>query len=119
MSLLVDVYRQNATGEMELLGPNDLVEEQAGLEAYRGTIYGGRVARLLNLRLLPLLAERDLHVEGDELATLKSEADLVLANIGMFANQVCADVDSLRSHLKNILAAIRRAQQEGGGVLIW
>jgi len=29
----------------------------AGLEGYRVTFYGGRAARLLNLRLLPLLDE--------------------------------------------------------------
>ena len=119
MTLLVDAYRQNAIGEMEFLDPRDLSEELAGLEASRATFYGGRAARSLNLRLLPLLAERDLHVEGHDLTTLKDEANLVLANIGMFKEQACAGVDSLRSHVQNILTAITRAEHEGGGVVIW
>jgi hypothetical protein len=69
--------------------------------------------------LLPLLAERDLCVNGDGLTMLKDEANLVLENIGFFVDQAGADVNFLRSRIQNILAAVERAQQEGGGVLIW
>jgi hypothetical protein len=119
MSLLVDVYRDNAVGEMEFLDPKDPSEEMAGLDVFRETFYGGRAARSLGLRLLPLLAERDLCVNGDGLTMLKDEATVVLENIGIFMDQAGTDVDFLRSHIQNILAAVERAQQEGGGVVIW
>jgi hypothetical protein len=119
MSLLVDAYRQNAIGEMEFLEPEDPAKEVAGLEVHRVTFYAGQAAQTLGLRLLPSLAERDLYVEGEHLATLKDEANLVLANISMFMEQARADIESLRSRIQNILSAIERAQQERGGVVIW
>jgi hypothetical protein len=119
MSLLVDVYRDNAVGEMEFLDPQDPAKEIAGLEVFRETFYGGHAARSLGLRLLPSLAERDLYVKGDGLTTLQNEAILVLENISLFRDQAGADIEFLRSRIRNILAAVERAQQEGGGVVIW
>ena len=119
MGLLVDAFRQNSLGEMEFLDPHDPSMESAGLETDRATFYGGEAARSLGLRLLPLLVERDLCVEGEDLRRLKDEAIVVLANVIRFVDQAHADVDCLRGQIQNILAAIERAQQEGGGVVIW
>jgi hypothetical protein len=69
--------------------------------------------------LLPTLVERDLVAEGGDLVALEVEARLVLANISKFTEQAGADGESLPLRIQNILDAIDRARQAGGGVVIW
>ena len=70
MSLLVNVYTRRRW--QDGLEPNDHSEELAGFEVFRKTCYGGQTARSLGLRLLPVLADVDLYVEG-RLQTMQCE----------------------------------------------
>jgi hypothetical protein len=119
MSLLVNVYIRDEEGQMVFLDPKDHSEELAGFESYRKTFYGGQAARSLGLRLLPLLAEQDLHVAGDDLTKLENELKLVLENITTFTEQAVASSDDLRFRVQNILRAVQRAREARGSVVIW
>jgi hypothetical protein len=119
MSLLVNVYIRDEDGQMVFLDPKDHSEELAGFESYRQTFYGGQAARSLGLRLLPLLAEQDLHVDGDGLTKLDEELRLVLENITTFTDQAGASSEHLCFRVQNILRAIQRARELHGSVVIW
>jgi hypothetical protein len=119
MTLLVNAYKRDEAGKMIFLDPEDHAQELAGVEVFRKTFYGGRAARSLGLRLFPFLAEGDLYCEGDNLAALHLEADLISQNIGLFTEEAAADNEKLQFRINNILAAITRAQRAGGGVVIW
>ncbi|MEX0702315.1 MAG: hypothetical protein WD069_09490 [Planctomycetales bacterium] len=119
MSLSVHAYTRDAAGNMTFVEPNDKSKDLAGFEVFRTTFYGGNTARSLGLRLLPLLPERDLYVEGEELSNLKEEAILILQNIESFTAEASAVSDVLRVRVENILDAIGRAQSVHGCVVIW
>jgi hypothetical protein len=119
MSLSVNVYKRDETGEMVIIEPGDASQELAGFEVFRTTFYGGKTAKSLGLRLLPTLAERDLYVEWEDLSRLKCEVELVLRNIDLFTNEATADSDVLRFRVQNIRDAIERAQEAHASVVIW
>jgi hypothetical protein len=119
MSLSVHAYVRNGSGKMEILAPEDHSQTLAGFETYRKTFYGGQVARSLGLRLLSSLAEADLYCEGEELLNLRHEASVVLRNINVLAEEAGAESESMQFRVRNILAAIERAQSAQGGVVIW
>src|SRR5262249_42497493 len=119
MSLLVNVYTRSDVGEIVILEPNDHSEELAGFEVFRKTFYGGQTARRFGLRLLPVLAEGDLYVEGRDLEVLQTEAELVLQNIDRFIDEAVAEVETLRFRVQNIRNAALRARTVNGGVIVW
>jgi hypothetical protein len=119
MSLLVNAYTRGDGGEMVILESNDPSEELAGFEVFRKTFYGGQTARSLGLRLLPVLADADLYVEGRDLDVLQAEAELVLQNVDRFADEAAASPEMLRFRMQNILNAVARAQAANGGVVVW
>lgn len=119
MSLLVHAYTRDAVGNMIFVEPDDKSKDLAGFEVFRTTFYGGNTARSLGLRLLPLLAGRDLYVEADDLSRLKEETIIILQNIESFMAEASASSDVLRVRVENILDAIDRAQIVHGCVVIW
>jgi hypothetical protein len=119
MSLLVNAYTRGDGGEMVILEPNDHSEELAGFEVFRKTFYGGQTARSLGLRLLPILADADLYVEGRDLEILQAESKLVVQNIYRFVEEAAAETERLRFYMQNILNAIARARTVNGGVVVW
>ncbi|MEI8383318.1 MAG: hypothetical protein WCJ09_24585 [Planctomycetota bacterium] len=119
MTLSVHAYRRNEAGEMEFIEPSDGSQDVAGFESFRKTFYGGNMARLFGLRLLPSLAESNVFAEGNDLAALHNEATIIMQNLEQFAPEAKADVATLRFRVQNILGAVNRAQQAHGGVVIW
>jgi len=119
MSLLVNAYTRGDGGEMVILEPKDHSEELAGFEVFRKTFYGGQSARSLGLRLLPVLADADLYVEGPDLDALQSEAEVVLQNIDHFVDEAGAEAETLRFRVQNIVNATVRARTANGGVVVW
>jgi hypothetical protein len=119
MSLLVNVYTRDENGKMEFIDPEDSSEELAGFEAFRRTFYGGQTALSMGLQLLPQLAQTDLYCEFAELEQLKEEANMIQKNVGSFTREAGKDEECLQFRIKNILAAISRAERVGGGVVIW
>jgi hypothetical protein len=119
MSLSVNVFTRDETGKIIIHDAHDQSQELAGFEVFRKTFYGGPMALSLGLSLLPVLAERDLYVEGDDLGRLQEEAKLVLRNVVSFARAAAADSEVLRLRAQNILDATERAKKAGGGVVIW
>jgi hypothetical protein len=116
MTLLVNVYRYEESGEMIILEPNNHSEELAGFESYRNTFYGSQVAKSLGLQLLPTLANTNLYVESQDLINLQLEAELILQNMFLF---IGIDAETIQFRIHNILKAIAQAREIGGGVVIW
>jgi hypothetical protein len=119
MTLSVHAYTRDAAGNMMFVEPTGSSKDLAGFEAFRTTFYGGNTARSLGLRLLPLLSERDLYVEAEDLLRLKEEAILILQHIELFSAEASVVSDVLRVRVENILDAIDRAQSVHGSVVIW
>jgi hypothetical protein len=145
MSLIVYAYKRDpATGEMSDLDnkPTPPHSDLAGFESWRQSVYGSPTARALNLVLLASLGNRDVYAEGADLDGLKSEVDILLANVSTIAPggkdergnrimsafalqggvQVPVDHESaIRFRLENILEAVRLAKEVtdgSGGVYI-
>lgn len=119
MSLSINVYIRGPDGRMDILRPEEHAQELAGFESYRQRLYGSRAARALGLRLLPTLDGGDLFAERAEVARLRAEAEVALANLEMFIPESGASAESLRPRFENIIAAAVRAEEVGGGVVIW
>ncbi|QEH35592.1 hypothetical protein OJF2_41450 [Aquisphaera giovannonii] len=119
MSLLVNAYVRDPRGEMSFIEPDEPAQELAGFEPYRRSLYGGRAAASLGLRLLPGLVEGDVYAEGEDLARLRFEAEKALLNIDLFEAESGAPAEQLRPRFQNILMAVGRAEQVGGEVVIW
>lgn len=120
MSLLVNVYTRDASGKMIFHDPKDYSDELAGGESYRKTLYGSKAAQSLGLSLLPkLTANASLYVEGEDLARLQREAELILQHLGLFTEEADTDCECLRQRPLNILHAAQRAIELQGGVVIW
>jgi hypothetical protein len=146
MSLIVYAYkRDRATRKMSDLDakPTPPRNELAGFESWRQSVYGSPTARSLNLVLLVSLGQnQDVYAEGADLDRLKSEVEILLANVNTIApggkdqqgNQIInafalqggvrvpADHESaIRFRLENILEALRLAKEVtngSGGVYI-
>ena len=146
MSLSVQAYRRNpVTNERVYLAPTPPCNDVAGFEAYRRTVYGCMTARQLGLTLLPSLGEGvDISAEGEDLAQLRREVDLLLANLPAIAVDAAAPASrvilglvvvdapgedggaplprnveaeaAIRFRLENILNAIQLAQQQTDGI---
>ena len=145
MSLMVQAYRRDPlTNEQVVLVPTPPRNDLAGFETWRRTVYGCVTMRQLGLQLLPSLAERNIMAEGEDLAQLRREVEIVLANLpaiavdaaaprkrlvlGLFvvhapndakAEPVPRDLaaeESIRFRLENIWEAIRLAQQQTEGI---
>ncbi len=119
MSLSVHAYFRTVDGEMSFIEPPDPSQDLAGFESYRKTLYGSRAAVSLGLKILPKLANGDICVEGEELEQLRSDVELAFFNVALFVTEAGARTEDLRPRFENILNAIRRAQEAGGGVVIW
>lgn len=116
MSLLVNAYTRDEAGQTSFIEPNDQSYTLAGPESFRTTFYGGQTARSLGLRLLPSLAVEDLYVEGQDLSTLRVEAQILLQNIDQFTVE---NAETMQFRVRNILNAVELAQNAKGGVVIW
>ena len=119
MSLLVNAYTRGPDGRMTMIEPGDHSQELAGFESYRQHLYGSRAARALGLQLLPTLNSSDVYAEGEDVERLRAEAELAIANIGLFEEETGASSESLRVRFQNIIATTHRATEVGGGVVIW
>jgi hypothetical protein len=119
MTLVVNAYVRDSSGAIDFIEPDSPSEELAGFESYRQKLYGSQAAVSLGLRLLPSLATEDVYAEGPDLERLRGEAELALANIGLFEAESGASAESLRPRFENIICAVHRASRVGGGVVIW
>lgn len=119
MSLLVNAFKRGESGEIVILEPNYQSEELAGPEGFRNTFYGGQTARNFGLRLLPVLTDKDLYVEGADIDLLQAEVEVVLQNIEHFVGEAGAEAETLRFRMENIMSAIAKARAANGGVVLW
>jgi hypothetical protein len=119
MTLVVNAYIRDSSGSMDIIELDSPSQELAGFESYRQKLYGSQVAVLLGLTLLPSLTTKDVYAEGSDLGQLLSEAELAIANIGLFEAESGVIAESLRARFENIICAVHRASRLGDGVVIW
>lgn len=119
MTLLVHTFVRGRSGRPHLLDDPPDGSDMAGFESCRTDLWRSKQVRALGARFLPELASCDLYVEPedieeflDECALLRRYAAALDAHCGYREGYVA-------ERLANITAAARRAQDVGGGVLVW
>jgi hypothetical protein len=121
MSLCVDVYlAPAASGDMQLLEPVRPGGDLAGHEVCRHDLWGSPVVIGLGAVVLPALRDGDIYAEGPQmLADLDRDCRLILDHIDAVAAGTPFDEEYIRYRTGNIRAAIERARQLGGHVVVW
>ena len=117
MSLLVSAYRRLPDGHLEWIDMPEPGAELAGFESTRKTFWGSTMAQRLGLRLVTELEHHDVYAEGDALAVLEHEIDILMKNLHLFP----AHDGYWQQRLGNVKRAIEvaRAISDGtGGVYI-
>ncbi|TKA08352.1 hypothetical protein [Actinacidiphila oryziradicis] len=125
MSLLVDVFVIEESGATRFLDVPPESSDMAGFEIWRTVVWGSEAVRSLGARFLPRLADGDCEVAPDQVQDFLTECALVREKLALIALRM--DPARSREHhmyevgirLDNFVDAGRRAQQAGGGVLIW
>lgn len=116
MSLSVWTYVYAENGERKYL-ETERGKDLAGFESWRNTFYGSDFVKNLNLRKLYSLKEGDLWVEGKELIELETEVKTFLQNLDKFVKRA-DDKSGFEFRLQNILDAVKKAKETGGGVVV-
>ncbi len=111
MSLLVYAYQRalgKGTADFIPLEPSDGYSELAGFETWRTEVWGSSALIELGARILPRLAVGDIYAEGDEIADLEADVNLVLEHGRTLFG---ADgFESVETRAQNILDAVRIAR---------
>jgi hypothetical protein len=118
MTLIVNTFIRTANGGMDFVDV-DHSDELAGFESCRTDLWGHVSVRALGLKLLPTLAEQDIYAEGDDIRQLESDVHLLLSHVMTVAEKTKYSTDFINHRCQNMLNAIRRAREVGGGVVIW
>ena len=125
MSLSVDVWLPAEGGQLEILTPAFEGADLAGFERWRMTVWGSEAVRALGARFFPVLADGDLTVQPDQMDAFLAECALIRASVELIAprsdpgESIPQYVEQISARLANIEAAAERAQQLGGGLVIW
>ncbi|MFI0740197.1 hypothetical protein ACH4PU_19225 [Streptomyces sp. NPDC021100] len=125
MSLSVDVFLVGEDGRIRVLEVPDGCSDLAGFERWRTTVWGSQAVRSSGARFFPVLADGDLRVDADQVRAFRRECAVLRENLeeivagvepGMAADRLRGQ---LPARLANIEDAARRAEEVGGGVLVW
>ncbi|MDH6548429.1 hypothetical protein M2160_002542 [Streptomyces sp. SAI-117] len=125
MSLLVEVFVREPDGGLRILDVPEGVYQSGGFESWRTTVWGSEFVRALGARFLPVLAEDDLYVEAEDVPAFRREVALVRSRLDEVAHgtqrprTVEEHRHQIETRLRIIEDSIRKAEEIGGGVLIW
>ena len=117
MSLTVNTYTGEGTTYQSIYVEHS--EELFGFEVCRRELWGHPIMPRLGLSLLPSLKDTDICAEGESpLAQLEAEARLILAQMAQIETATKYTEEFVAFRLQNLLRAIARARELGGGVYI-
>ncbi len=125
MSLLVDVFTADESGESRFLDIPDGSSALAGFESWRTTVWGSETVHALGARFFPQLAGDDLRVAPEDVPEFIKEVLLLQNNIESIAARmdspkpIAQRTSEIADRLNNVLDAAQRALQVRGGVQIW
>ncbi|MFF4400667.1 hypothetical protein [Streptomyces sp. NPDC001480] len=125
MSLTVEVFVREPDGTTRILDVPDDMYRSGGFESWRTTVWGSEFVRSLGARFLPVLADRDLHVEAGDVPEFQREVALLRSRLDDVAHRterprtVEEHRHQIETRLRIIEESIRKALEIGGGVLIW
>ncbi|MBZ4321407.1 hypothetical protein [Streptomyces huiliensis] len=125
MSLSVDVFLVDEDGAVHLLDVPEGCSDLAGFEQWRTTVWGSEAVRASGARFLPVLADGDLRVDAGQVRAFRRECAALRENLeevlaGLRPLRTVDELrDQLSARLANIEDAAWRAEEAGGGVLIW
>ncbi|GAA1406805.1 hypothetical protein GCM10009639_55050 [Kitasatospora putterlickiae] len=124
MSLLVEVFTTDESGNSRFPDVPDGSSDLAGFESWRSTVWGSERVRSLGARFFPQLAGDTLCVAPADVPEFIQEVFLLQSNVESIAagmdspTPVTHRVGQIADRLDNILDAAQRAIQIGGGVQI-
>ncbi|WP_282693407.1 hypothetical protein [Streptomyces sp. CC208A] len=118
MSLLVHTFVLDADGTWELLEDPPGGLTLAGFESTRGKLWGSTGMRALGARFFPRLDGDDLHVQPEEVEDFLAECEAVPPHLAALAEHSGCTEEYVTARFGNIVAAARRAEEVGGGVLV-
>ena len=119
MTLLVHTYLRRADGGDDFLDDPPDGRDMAGFESCRTRLWGAEPVRALGARFLPELASCDLYVEPEDVEEFLAECELLRPHAAALDAHCGYREGYVAERLANITAAARRAQDVGGGVLVW
>lgn len=97
----------------------DSSADLAGFERCRRDLWGHEFVRGLGVTLLPRLAEGDIYAEGEDIGRLESDTQCLLTHVTSVSEATRYTAEFITQRCQNILGAVRRAREVGGGVVIW
>ncbi|MFI6060100.1 hypothetical protein [Streptomyces sp. NPDC051286] len=121
----MDVFVVGADGKRQVLDVPEECSDLAGFESWRTTVWGSEVVRSLGAQFFPVLADTDLQVEAGQVPEFRRECAVLRKNLEeiVAGGSPVRTAEELRrqisERLANIEDAARRAEEMGGGVLIW
>jgi hypothetical protein len=113
------VSDSEAPNGYQILDEPEDVSSAAGPEAARTKLWGSKAAQDLGAAFLPQLAERDLRIQPSDVEAFAGECAVLAANLAVLSAASGYDEERILAYLRNVVRAAERAQQAGGGVLIW
>jgi hypothetical protein len=119
VTLSVDVFVIGEDGRPTVLDVPKGHSDLAGFEKWRTKVWASPAVRALGARFFPRLDGDNLDVQPDEVPAFLSECALLRANLAEVAVRADVRPESIDFRLANIERAAHRAQEVGGGVVVW
>ncbi|MFI1972020.1 hypothetical protein [Streptomyces cinnamoneus] len=119
MSLSVHTFVYDADGGRDFLEDPPHGKELAGFESARARLWGSEAIHDVGARFFPRLHGHDLWVEPDEVDDFLAECEAIRPHLDHLAEQGGYHAEYVAERFDNIVAAARRAKDEGGGIVVW
>lgn len=119
VSISVDVYLRNDSGNLVILTTPPEESDLVGHDDTRHTLWGSPTVRALGATVVVGLSRGDVWVDFGQLDDLVTDCELILKHLTEVAAAAGRGEDYLRFRVGNLLAATERARAHRAGVVIW
>lgn len=119
VSISVDVYLRNDSGNLVILTTPPEESDLVGHDDTRHTLWGSPAVRALGATVVVGLAQGDVWVDFGRLDELVADCELIGKHLADVAAAAGRSEDYLRFRVGNLLAAAERARAHRAGVVIW
>ncbi|WP_155369936.1 hypothetical protein [Catellatospora vulcania] len=119
MSISVDVFLRNDSGNLVILTTPPEESDLVGHDDTRHTLWGSPAVRALGATVVVGLSQGDVWVDFGRLDELVDDCELILKHLVDVAAAAGRGEDYVRFRVGNLRAAAERARAHRAGVVIW
>ncbi|MEV0459543.1 hypothetical protein [Catellatospora methionotrophica] len=119
MSISVDVFMRNDSGNLVILTTPPDESDLVGHDDTRHTLWGSPAVRALGATVVVGLSIGDVWVDFVALDDLVNDCELILKHLADVAAASGRGEDYIRFRIGNLRAATERARAHRAGVVIW